>query len=517
MIWCSLGQTVEAALTGSISINNEDVYTTSTSVTLYLTAATTDDDHEITGYRYSNTPFSKDDSTLPFETPTETKEWTLTSSDGQKTVYFQFQVIDWGFRHLNSDVYSDTILLDTMVPTGSIAINDGAPYTNSTTVTLSLSASDANGISQMTFSTDGSTWSPWEPYATSKTHTLSDGDGSKSVHVKYKDSADLESKPYSDSIILDVTAPIGSIAINDGASYTNSTSVTLSLNCADGGSGVDKVRYSNDDVWDNETWENPTASKAWILTAGNGAKTVRYQVRDKLGLISPTYSDTIELRVRGLTVTTPNGGESWMMGTYQRISWNWTYEGDVETEVEIELLKDGVPNKLISGAPGEDEPCVLYWDVPSLMMPGTDYKIRITGGELSDESDGNFAIIFPPSPTPNPTATPTPSSEPTPTPTPTTTLTPTPTDNPTPTPSSNPTPIPTSTPANTTFGIRNSTLITVAAIVAATVVIATVVLLRRRNLEPKQKQKDDTDSESNQPPSPQEPPQPPPLPPPPPS
>jgi len=517
VIWCSLGQTVEAALTGSISINNGDVYTTSTSVTLYLTAATTDD-QEITGYRCSNTPFSKDDSTLPFETPTETKEWALTPSDEQKTVYFQFQVSIWGFWHSNSDVYSDTILLDTTAPTGSISINEGATYTNSTTVTLSLSASDANGISQMTFSTDGSAWSPWEAYATSKAYTLSDGDSSKSVHVKYKDSADLESKPYSDSIVLDTTAPTGSISINEGATYTNSSSVTLSLNYADGGSGVDKVRYSNDAVWDNETWENPTASKAWTLTAGNGAKTVRYQVKDKLVLISPTYSATITLRVRGLTVTSPNGGESWMMGTYQRISWNWTYEGDVETEVEIELLKDGTPNKLISGAPGEDEPCVLYWDIPSVMMPGTDYKIRITGGGLSDESDGNFAIIFAPSPTPNPTATPTPSPEPTPTPTPTTTSTPTPTDSPTPTPSSNPTPTPkpTSTPANTTFGIHNSTLIIVAAIVAATVVLATVVLRLRRKLQPTQKKKDDTDPSSNQPSSPQQPPQPPPLPPPPP-
>ncbi|MBI4689738.1 MAG: hypothetical protein HY754_05685 [Nitrospirae bacterium] len=50
--------------------------------------------------------------------------------------------------------YSDTtisvtIASDKTAPTGSISINSGATYTNSTSVTLSLYASDPSGVSQM--------------------------------------------------------------------------------------------------------------------------------------------------------------------------------------------------------------------------------------------------------------------------------------------------------------------------------------------------------------------------------
>jgi PKD repeat protein/ribosomal protein L40E len=96
-------------------------------------------------------------------------------------------------------------------------------------------------------------------------------------------------------IKLDKTAPTGSIAINGGESSTTSTAATLSLTYNDATSGVKQVRYSNDGVWDTETWEAPTTSKTWTLTSGEGTKTVYYQIEDNAGLASITYSDTISL------------------------------------------------------------------------------------------------------------------------------------------------------------------------------------------------------------------------------
>jgi len=58
---------------------------------------------------------------------------------------------------------------DTTPPTGSIVINNGAAFTNSSTVTLTLSAIDTEGsVTEMQFSNDGMTWSMPEGYATSK-------------------------------------------------------------------------------------------------------------------------------------------------------------------------------------------------------------------------------------------------------------------------------------------------------------------------------------------------------------
>ena len=61
------------------------------------------------------------------------------------------------------------------MPTGTISINSAATYTTSASTTLTLSASDANGVTQMQFSCDYSTWSAAETYATSKTWNIVNG------------------------------------------------------------------------------------------------------------------------------------------------------------------------------------------------------------------------------------------------------------------------------------------------------------------------------------------------------
>ncbi|MDF1542769.1 MAG: hypothetical protein P1P71_06580, partial [Anaerosomatales bacterium] len=88
-----------------------------------------------------------------------------------------------------------------IVPTGTITINSGAPYTNTLSVTAAHTASA--GVTQMRHSTNGgSTWSPWEPYSATKTVTLLPGDGEKSVRVQFRGGDDTESAVYLDTIIL---------------------------------------------------------------------------------------------------------------------------------------------------------------------------------------------------------------------------------------------------------------------------------------------------------------------------
>lgn len=101
----------------------------------------------------------------------------------------------------------------------------------------------------------------------------------------------IETKHILTGIKLDKTAPTGSIIIDNGDLYTNSTSVTLTLAAADLISGVNQVRYSNDDLWDTEPWKSPSATETWNLTLYDGIKTVYYQIEDNAGLVSVTYSN----------------------------------------------------------------------------------------------------------------------------------------------------------------------------------------------------------------------------------
>src|SRR3972149_1638875 len=177
----------------------------------------------------------------------------------------------------------------------AIISSTGDAYTSTAAVTLLLSATDDSGtVTQMRFSNDNSTWSTWEAYATSKAWTLTSGDGTKTVYVQFKDAVGNVSTTYSDTIILDTSAPIGSITINGGASSTSSTSVSLTLAATDDSGAVSQMRFSNDNsTW--SAWEAYAASKAWTLSSSDGTKTVYAQFRDATGNISSTVNDSISL------------------------------------------------------------------------------------------------------------------------------------------------------------------------------------------------------------------------------
>ena len=91
---------------------------------------------------------------------------------------------------------------DATPPAGSISINNGASCTQSVDVILNLSASDPSGVAQMQFSNDNVQWSSPETYAAAKSWTLTAGTGTKTVYVKFKDSLENWSNPYSATIAL---------------------------------------------------------------------------------------------------------------------------------------------------------------------------------------------------------------------------------------------------------------------------------------------------------------------------
>ncbi|MCW4004335.1 MAG: PKD domain-containing protein [Candidatus Bathyarchaeota archaeon] len=101
---------------------------------------------------------------------------------------------------LSVSVFSAQVTAQT---TTSVTINNGATYTNSTSITLTLSSTNAT---QMRFSTDNSSWSEWETYSTSKNYTLAEDNVSYTVYVEFKNS-DNQTSTANSSIILDTTPP----------------------------------------------------------------------------------------------------------------------------------------------------------------------------------------------------------------------------------------------------------------------------------------------------------------------
>jgi hypothetical protein len=272
---------------GSIMIDSGATYAASTSVT--LTASASDSTSGVAQMSFSN----DGSNWSAWESYTTSKTWTLATGDGSKTVYARY-------KDNAGNVSANTtapITLDTVAPTGSFVINSGATYAVSTSVTLTPSASDpTSGVAQMSFSNDGSNWSAWETYATSKAWTLATGDGSKTVYARYKDNAGNVSANATATITLDTVAPTGSVVINSGATYAVSTDATLTASASDSTSGVAQMSFSNDGSnW--SAWETYATSKAWTLATGDGSKTVYARYKDNAGNISAAATDTITLDV----------------------------------------------------------------------------------------------------------------------------------------------------------------------------------------------------------------------------
>ncbi|MDG6026013.1 MAG: hypothetical protein E3K40_04710 [Candidatus Brocadia sp.] len=110
---------------------------------------------------------------------------------------------------------SSTSTADTIAPQCSISINNGATYTNSTSVTLTLSATDNVGVTGYYLSTSSTkplaSATGWMSVTSTTNYTgnisyqLSGGNGVKTVYVWYKDAAGNVSNTVSDSITLDTT------------------------------------------------------------------------------------------------------------------------------------------------------------------------------------------------------------------------------------------------------------------------------------------------------------------------
>lgn len=97
---------------------------------------------------------------------------------------------------------------------GSILINGGAPYTAVAGTTLTLAATDPATVTEMQFSNDGVSYTPFEPYATTRGWALNGGDGVKTVYVQFKDGTGTVYPPYSAEITLSASAattPIGDL------------------------------------------------------------------------------------------------------------------------------------------------------------------------------------------------------------------------------------------------------------------------------------------------------------------
>lgn len=111
---------------------------------------------------------------------------------------------------------------------------------------------------------------------------------------------------------------------------------------------------------------------------------------------NPAVSETEKY----IKVTSPNGGENWITGSIQTITWT----DNINEDVRIDLYKGGVFNSNISNFVLSSG--TYSWAISDTLQGGSDYKIKITitaDESISDVSGDNFVISNPPLIGTNPT------------------------------------------------------------------------------------------------------------------
>jgi parallel beta-helix repeat protein len=116
-----------------------------------------------------------------------------------------------------------------------------------------------------------------------------------------------------------------------------------------------------------------------------------------------------------ITVTAPNGGETWKRGTSNTITWSYT--GSPGSTVKIELLKGSTTVGTIAGSVpiGSGGKGTYTWPISSTGTTGSDYKVSVQSTSqpaVKDTSNNYFTLISGTtiSGTTNPSTTPTPVS-----------------------------------------------------------------------------------------------------------
>jgi len=215
----------------------------------------------------------------------------------------------------------------TTVQDYSITLNDAALFTNQTAVTLTLTAPP--GTTEMIVSNDGGfSGATWESFVSQKPWTITEYEGytiPRTVYAKFKTSGQI-SGLYQDDIILDVSAPTGSLEITGtvGSSVsfgplspvtilsplsdtlTNTvhlpvvmrnarpgfTLVGLTLSATDDVSGVGEMLISDDASFADAQREEYVTEKNWWVP-DIGTTTIYVKYRDRAGNESEIYADTV--------------------------------------------------------------------------------------------------------------------------------------------------------------------------------------------------------------------------------
>jgi subtilisin family serine protease len=193
---------------------------------------------------------------------------------------------------------------------------------------------------------------------------------------------------FLDEPFLMVTAP------NGGENFTIGTVMNIAWD-SDGLPGNVQIRLMDGTTQvrliSSGTPNDGSHSWTILSTTPPGSNyTIRVTPTDNVDLKDESDAPFTISAVPQITVTAPNGGEVFTVGTAMKI--NWTSQ-NITGNVQIRLMDGTRVVRLISNGTTNDGS--HSWTILSTILPGSNYKIRVTSATnttVKDESDAPFTI-----------------------------------------------------------------------------------------------------------------------------
>ncbi len=316
-----------------------------------------------------------------------------------------------------------------------ISPNGGESYAGGSTQAITWSASDTGGLAtnpiDLYFSSNGG--AEWAVIATGEAN-----DGTYSwtvpgvesdqclVKVEASDAAGNVGSDTSDAVfsitITEETPPSVTVKTpNGGETLVGGTNATITWKASDfwptsGFGAADSdltiaIYYSSDGggSWTNEaTGEANDGAYLWTVPDINSTQClIRVDATDAAGNVGSDASDGVftittvappsDITAPTVTVTRPNGGETFVGGSQEFILWSASDDVTLQGDLTINLYYKVGSGSWIAIAAGEDNDGAYKWDVPEINS--TQCLVRVDAVDEasnvgSDISDDEFAITI---------------------------------------------------------------------------------------------------------------------------
>jgi hypothetical protein len=335
----------------------------------------------------------------PWENPVDTRQWTLPEGDGTHVV--AYQVLDVAGR--TSEVYTASIGLDTVAPTGSILVEGSDTVLSDRSVTLTLTAEDdTSGVAGIRVGNEEFIGGdePWENPVETLEWELTEGSGAKTVYYQVLDVAGLTSQTYTATVTLDLDHPQLTVEIEGGMGYVRDHNVTVTIGYSDETSSVVAMRFSQNGFESWTEWQDPVSTLEWELFPGEEVRFIFVEVRDEAGW-NTTEDDHVWVDTVAPTVseTEPVEGAS-------EFPVDGTIFVRLSETMNTTVVEEGTILYLVKGgADAQEVPVTITWDQGRSRMyleplapldEATRYRLDI-GGDVVDRA-GNpmepFSLSF---------------------------------------------------------------------------------------------------------------------------